>query len=188
MGVIRRARYRVWQFWRSFRPASFSPEHEEVVASILNAQEMILFQHQSLPDKSHCFRVMRLLEDSGQKDQDLLAAAILHDAGKTKTKMAWWDRPLVVLSEAFIPSLAEQWAKGSGKGWSRPFVIKARHAEWGAEEASAAGSSDLTVELIRRHHEASRSLEETHINQKVEPDNSDPERLLALLQWADGIN
>lgn len=189
MGVIRRARYRVWQFWRSFRPASFPPEHEEDVASILNAQEMDLFQRQSLADKNHCFRVMRIImEDSGQKDHNLLAAALLHDVGKTKTKMTWWDRPLVVLSEAFVPSLAAQWTRGTGNGWSRPFVAKARHAEWGAKEAAAAGSSDLTVELIRRHHEISSRPEETYLGQNDAPVNYDLVRLLALLQWADSIN
>ncbi len=155
---------------------------------MLNAQEMVLFQRQSLPTKHHCFRVMRELMESGQRDEDLLAAAILHDVGKSKSRMAWWDRPLVVFSEAFVPSLAEQWAMGAGNGWSRPFVVKARHAEWGAREASAAGSSGLTVELIRRHHETSRPLGNAYLHQTAEPENSDPERLLALLQWADGIN
>jgi putative nucleotidyltransferase with HDIG domain len=188
MAAIRRARYRIWQFWHAIRPVSFPPEHEAAVLSILNTQELILFQRQPLPYKNHCYRVMRILEDSGQKDRDLLAAALLHDIGKTKMKMAWWDRPLVVLTEAFVPSLAKQWARRTGRGWSRPFVIKARHAEWGAEEASASGSSELTVELIRYHHEISIHPEETSPDHKDAAPNNDPARMLALLQWADSIN
>jgi putative nucleotidyltransferase with HDIG domain len=155
---------------------------------MLNAQEMVLFQRQSLPTKHHCFRVLRELKESGQRDEDLLVAALLHDVGKSISRVAWWDRPLVVLSEAIAPSLVEQWATGTGKGWSRPFVVKASHAKWGAREASAAGSSNLTVELIRRHHETARHLGNEYLFQTAEPENPDPERLLTLLQWADGIN
>lgn len=188
MVVIRRAKYRIWQFWRSIWQAQLTVEDEEAISSVLNDRELVLFQRQTLQDKHHCLQVLRTLKKSGHKNEDLLVAALLHDVGKTRSKMTRWDRSLVVLSEGVAPSLAERWAQGSGSGWSRPYVIKAKHAEWGAEEAAAAGSSELTVELIRRHHENLRSMEKLIVDYSADLADSDPERLLALLQRADGIN
>ncbi len=188
MGVIGRARYRVWQFWRSIRKVPLRPEDQEEIAKILSLEEMNLFLRQSLTDKRHSLRVMRKLKESGHMDNDLLAAAVLHDVGKTNLRTAWWDRPVVVLAESIMPSNAERWANGTGDGWSRPFLIKAKHAEWGADAASAMGSAALTGELIRRHDESSCSHVERDPDSDGSPTQPESERLLALLQWADGIN
>ena len=151
MGVVQRAKYRLWQFWHTFRPSKLEPSEAEEIASILNTGEMDLFSRQDFAGRQHSFRVMRSIKDTENNSEDLLKAALLHDVGKTREMISWWDRPVVVLVEALIPSFAVRWSSGSGKGWSRPFVMKAKHAEWGADAASAAGSSTLTVELIRWH-------------------------------------
>ena len=188
MGVVKRAKYRLWQFWQNFRPSNLEPSEEEEIVSILDAEEMDLFSRQDLADKQHSFRVMRTIKETGNDSEDLLKAALLHDVGKTRVKIVWWDRPIVVLAEALIPSHAERWSNGSGKGWSRPFVMKAKHAEWGADAASAAGSSSLTVELIRWHQRTDRDNRPD--SPELGPDTSEREfeRILTLLQQTDEIN
>lgn len=188
MGVVGRVRYRTWQFWRSMRPAPLPSDHEEEVAAILNPNEMELFHRLPLADRHHCYRVMRTIKGTGHSENELLAAAILHDVGKTEAQTTWWDRPLVVLAEAIAPSAAEKWANGSGQGLSRPFKTKANHADWGANLALDAGSMALTVELIRRHHPDPASPIGTNQNDSVKSTEEEFEQMLALLRWADGIN
>ncbi|HET6443461.1 MAG TPA: HD domain-containing protein [candidate division Zixibacteria bacterium] len=170
------------------RPANLPSDHEEEVAAILNPNEMDLFQRMPPADKHHCYRVMRTIKGTGHSENELLAAAILHDVGKTEAQTTWWDRPLVVLAEVIAPAAAEKWANGSGQGLSRPFKTKAMHAEWGADLAVEAGSAALTVELIRRHHPAPASPIETNQNENDKSTDEELEQMLALLRRADGIN
>ncbi len=62
------------------------------------------------------------------------------------------------------------------KGWSRPFVVHARHPEAGSRWAQEAGCTPLTIALIRRHQDglSGRQTEE--------------DQLLAALQAADNLN
>ena len=80
--------------------------------------------------------------------------------------------------QSLLPSERVAWASGSPDGWRRPFVVQAKHADWGAEMAEAAMSSETTVILIRRHQD---------IPEKVAGIERE-DRLLRMLQWADGSN
>jgi hypothetical protein len=117
-----------------------------------------------------------MLRSAGHDDPDLLAAALLHDIGKTRYRMPIWVRSLLVLAEAFVPGRVARWGEGEAKGWRRPFVVRARHAEWGAEMAKAAGSRPLTVALIGRHDKG------------VGTAGGYEDELLGRLQWADDEN
>ncbi len=174
MGMADRARYRLWQFWQAVTSEPLPAVAREEMAQILNPAELALFERQGGAERQHSYLVMRSLKAAGHDNPDLLAAALLHDAGKTKVRSFWWDRPLVVLSQALLPRLARKWSRGDGMGWSRPFVVKERHPEWGAAAAEACGSSPLTVTLISRHQELPGA------------DDEGPEtEMLKLLQWAD---
>ncbi len=65
---------------------------------------------------------------------------------------------------------------GSVSWWARPFVVAVHHPEWGAEMVKAAGGSELTVELIRRHQE------------RKEREREKERELLLALQEADNSN
>jgi hypothetical protein len=56
-------------------------------------------------------------------------------------------------SRLFQQSMAG-WGPGDPLGWRRPFVVAARHPEWGAEMILQAGGSTSPVALVRRHQEA----------------------------------
>jgi hypothetical protein len=146
---------------------------------VLSAAEYDLFCHFFASDQQHSINVMRLLRDSGQTQPDLLKAALLHDIGKTRADLHVWDRSLVVLGNRFMPKRAEAWgALTTGdsaelNSWRKGFIVKVRHPAWGAKMAAAAGSSPLTVSLIRHHQDPV-----THIV-------TEEDHLLKLLQSAD---
>jgi putative nucleotidyltransferase with HDIG domain len=162
--------YRLGQFARLLRPAELSPEQEADVAQVLSAAEVALFQRLVASDRWHSYEVYRLLLDAGETDANLLAAALLHDIGKTRARPGILGRVAVVLAEKWLPRRAAAWSEGEPSGWRRPFVIRARHPEWGAALAQAAGSPPETVALIRQHQDANAKR---------------PDRLLERLQWAD---
>ena len=140
------------------------------------AQRELFYQFQE-NDQWHAYRVYSTLKETGQSQPDLLAAALLHDVGKTKVNLSVWDRILIVITEHFNPEKAKSWGQGNLQSWKRPFVVRLRHAHWGAEMAHSAGSSALTIDFIRHHQD---------------PLPQDPksieDEMLQLLQWADDLN
>jgi hypothetical protein len=169
--------YRLWQFWEIVRARPLAPEAQRELAAILSPPEMQLFQTLSLSDQQHSYRVAQTLRDAGHHHPDLLAAALLHDVGKSRVRLTLADRTLIVLAQAFWPQKTTTWGQGEARGWRRPFVVKVRHPEWSEWMAAQAGSRPLTLALIRRHQ------------QPLPPSGgSEEDELLRLLQWADDQN
>ena len=169
------ATYRVRQFAQA-ASAWARPEDEQLVRTYLPAAAVRLFAAMPRYDRQHALRVVRSLQQQGQTDPDLLAAALLHDVGKSQHpagSLRLGHRVAAVLLRALTPGLLERWGQEEGEGWRRLFYIQRHHAALGAALAQAAGCSSRTVDLIRRHEEPL-------------PPESDP--LLAALQAADGEN
>jgi hypothetical protein len=149
MGV----RYRLRQFWQAVTARRLPPSAWTEIITHLRPAEVELFRSLSRADQAHSFRVMKTLQEQGGADRELLAAALLHDVGKTKARLPLWLRPAIILGHALLPGRVNEWGQGEAAGWRLPFVIKARHPEWGAQMAEAAGSEPLTIALIRRHQD-----------------------------------
>lgn len=135
-----------------------------------------LFQAMPPYDRWHALAVLASLQQAGHSEPDLLAAALLHDAGKTvhpKGRLRLWHRVVSVLVRALRPALLGQLGQDRPGSWRRPFFVQAHHAELSAELAQQVGCSPRTVALIR-HHEAA-------------PGTSD-DPLLTALQAADSNN
>ena len=173
---LRTALYRVRQVVDAWL-ARVSSEELREADEMLPPGARELFRKMSVPDQRHSLNVMRTLRRAGHTEADLLAAALLHDVGKSAARIHSWHRAIIVLSKRFAPSLLAWLAHGEPRGWRRPFVIHRQHMEIGAQWAAQAGCSPLTVSLIRRHQEPLHRAP-----------SGEEERLLAALQRADGAN
>jgi hypothetical protein len=131
-------------------------------------------------DQRHSIQVCATLLQAGHDDPDLLAAALLHDVGKAEGPIWLWQRTLIVLLRRWSPKLLAWLARGGRQTavprWRRGFVINRVHPQLGARWATEAACSPTTVAIILRHQEAVETIE------------NDQDRLLAALQWADGVN
>lgn len=168
-----RAGYRSTQFVQALlaRPAT---EDARLAADHLPPALRPLYHGMGRAEQSHSLAVLRALLRQGQTDPDLLAAALLHDVGKTRAPLRLFDRVLVVLAKRLAPSAAQAWSNGALHGWRRAFVVAARHAEWGAEMLEQTGASPRLVGMVRQHH---ASLPEG---------GTEADRQLGALRAADG--
>lgn len=172
--------HRVWQFVQASVARPLTPAEKTEIASILAPAQQSLFGEMRVSDQRHALNVSRALIATGQTRQDLLAAALLHDVGKSRYRLRLSERAAVVVTRRCAPAAARSWGAGSNpaalphaavdsrpheqrlnphhppgggelRGWRRAFIIYEQHPEWGAEIAAAAGCSPLTVWLIRQH-------------------------------------
>jgi hypothetical protein len=147
-----RVNYRIRQF-REALNASPAPEELARARQALSPPLMELFLSLQAQEQAHSLKVFRLLRELDQLHPDLLAAALLHDVGKSRYRLHLWERVLIVLSNALFPHKVKSWGQSEPRGWRRPFVIAEQHPNWGSEMAIQAGASSLTASLIRRHQE-----------------------------------
>ncbi len=145
-----RATYRVRQVMWGLRPRVSEADREEV-ARWLSPAAQALWQRQSRRDQSHTLRVLRALQRWGFREPPLMAAALLHDVGKTEAALRLWHRVVWVLGKALSPRLAAWLARPHG--WRRPFWVLAEHPRLGARLAQAAGCDADTVWLIAHHQD-----------------------------------
>lgn len=107
-----------------------------------------LFAAMPVADRRHGLDVARRLLAAGHDDPDLLAAALLHDAGKGD-RLRLWHRVSGVLLEAFAPRTLARLASAEPDSWRHPFHLYLHHAGLSADVARAAGCSERTVAFIR---------------------------------------
>jgi putative nucleotidyltransferase with HDIG domain len=169
--------YRVRQFLRAVtawvRPAAVD---EDLLGQVLPVQAMGLFLGMPGYERKHAMAVFESLRAAGHDDPDLLAAALLHDVGKSGSGVARirvWHRVATVLLRAFWPGAVERIGQDRPGSWRRAFFVQQHHAALGAELARKACCAPATVELIRRHEDACPA------------DDND---LLVALQAADSLN
>lgn len=156
MSLFARLLYRA----RQFRLALFGPwpaVPNEALDPYLSPALIAIFRRMTPSEQAHSAAVLRRLQAAAHNDPDLLAAALLHDAGKSLSPLSVLDRVLIVLGKRLLPRLSRRWGEGEPRGLRRPFVVAARHADWGADLASAAGASPRTCDLIRRHQDFHRA-------------------------------
>lgn len=159
---LRAVYYRLQQVYQQlgFVP-SLTPADYEEVARWLPPTAMELFRTMSVADQQHSLRVCRGLQRHGCTEQDLLAAALLHDVGKAEGRVPFWTRPAIVIGKRCLPALLKRLAIYPARStahdmprWRRSLSYAWWHAEVGAELAAAAGLSERSVLYIRTHHQS----------------------------------
>jgi hypothetical protein len=139
--------HRVGQFVAHVR-ARVDPSEEAVVDRVLPARAARLFRSMPVADRRHALDVVARLLAAGQEDADLLAAALLHDAGKGH-RMRLWHRVAGVVLEAVAPWALRRLASPDSGSWRHPFHLYLHHDAISAELAVAAGCSPRAGGFIR---------------------------------------
>lgn len=141
------------RFVGSLRPGGPSAEDADWVAEQLLETELGLWRRMSGPDRRHSVAVARRVERSlgHEATRPVLAAALLHDVGKTVSGLRTYGRVVASLS-AMIGGheMADHWAKK--RGFTRRVGLYLQHDVIGAEQLELAGSDPLTVAWAREHH------------------------------------
>ncbi len=98
-----------------------------------------LFWAQAIPDQRHAYRVARRVAASRPGDEEAVAAALLHDVGKTRSCLGAIRRSIATVLEAV--------------GLTMPVSMRQyrEHGPIGAEELTAAGYDGLVVAFARFH-------------------------------------
>jgi hypothetical protein len=147
-----RLAYRLGQFRRHLGSRVAEAELREA-HRILTPAQMKLFLQMSAGEQAHSLAVLRRLEAQGEREPDLLSAALLHDVGKALRPLRLWERAWIVLVGRFLGKSTATGALENLPWWQKPLRVASQHPAWGAEMALAAGSSERAASLIRRHQE-----------------------------------
>jgi hypothetical protein len=147
--------YRVHQFIQAFFPQIDSAEIKWAI-DFLSPEAGSLFLKQSRSEQRHALDVAQcILENRPAVPyfdfQNLLAAALLHDCGKSIVSIRLWQRVFIVLMQK-MPQPLWSYLETRRTGFALPLKIAAKHAFWGECLARKAGLNPEICLLIREHH------------------------------------
>jgi hypothetical protein len=124
------------------------PGEESIVDRVLPPAGARLFRDMPVADRRHGLDVVSRLLAAGHDDPDMLAAALLHDAGKGH-RMRLWHRVAAVLLDAVAPSALRRLAAPDLASWRYPFHLYLHHDAISAQMAVAAGCTPRAAAFIR---------------------------------------
>jgi hypothetical protein len=143
----------VGRFFGSLRPGGPPSSDVAWVESTLSSTELDLWRSMNGPDRRHSVDVARRVQGSlgSEATPPVLAAALLHDVGKSVAGLRTYGRVIATLSGVFGGhEMAHHWA--SKRGFTRKVGLYLMHDELGADMLQIAGSDELTVAWARQHH------------------------------------
>ena len=117
--AVRTVWYRVVQFLRALT-ARVSEQEVESAVSVLTPAAQELFRRQAIQDQRHALDVYHTLRQKGHTNSHLLAAALLHDAGKATARLPAWQRAVIVLLDRFAPRLLNRLSQRQPQGRTLP--------------------------------------------------------------------
>ncbi len=141
------------RFFGSLWPIGPNEADTQWVRERLLPAEYELWASSSAADRRHSFGVATDVQEllGGEAPREVLAAALLHDIGKTVSGLGTYFRVAATLSAAVAGrETAELWVKGSGV--TRRIGLYLKHPDLGADLLEIAGSDPLTVSWAREHH------------------------------------
>jgi hypothetical protein len=143
--MISRLSYRARQFRRTLAPGITTNDLHEA-RSALGEDLYALFAAMQPADQRHCLDVYRRLRSEGEDDPDVLAAALIHDAGKggeSARRIRTWHRVAYVILDTLPPGALDRIARGDG-GLARLH----RHGEATIRLVRGAGASERITGLL----------------------------------------
>lgn len=132
------------------------PDDDLWAASRLTEREQVLFGRMRPADRAHSVAVARAVEERVRADgaapqRWVLAAALLHDVGKTVPDLGVYGRTVATLS-GWIggADMAEHWADTTG--FTRKVGLYMQYPRLGADLLEINGSDPRVVAWAREHH------------------------------------
>lgn len=153
------------RFLRSLWPGGPDPAEMEWAASWLSEREVAMMRRMSDNDRRHAVAVARgvdaalalpgapeLAEDESRA---VIAAALLHDVGKTVAGLGTYGRVVATLSGLVAGDYAEAWQQTSG--FTRKVGLYLRYTELGADLLEVNEAHPWVVAWSREHHHPEES-------------------------------
>lgn len=107
----------------------------------------MVFDAMPIHDQRHALDVVARLRAGDLTDGDLLAAALLHDAGKG-ARVRLWHRVVAVLVDAVSPNGMEALGSTDPTSWRYPFHVQRHHEALSAQVALEAGCGPRVATFI----------------------------------------
>jgi hypothetical protein len=120
--------------------------------------EQALWRTMSGADRRHAVGVGRRVERAlgVEATRPVLAAALLHDVGKTEARLGTYGRVIATLSAKVAGAeMATTWSRQ--RGFARRVGLYLQHDRLGGDLLELAGSHPLTVAWTREHHQRAES-------------------------------
>jgi hypothetical protein len=143
------------RFFGSLRPGGPSRIDTEWAESQLLDTEVPLWRAMSAPDRRHAADVARRVELAlgDEATRPVLAAALLHDVGKSESGLGTYGRVIATISGGVIrrdPDTIKAWTRT--RGFTRRVGLYLQHPKLGGDMLGMAGSDPLTEAWARQHH------------------------------------
>jgi len=143
-----RVLYRVRQFFLALRAAA-DPRDLEQARSVLTPEQMKLFAGMQSSEQAHAVNVYRQLVAQGETASDLMAAALLHDVGKSLSPLCLWERILIVLARAVFPAQSRRWGSLPTEGFKGGYPPSPGPFPLEGERGDERGNMPIPKEVIR---------------------------------------
>ena len=167
--------YRIRQFFGGVF-ARVSQEERREADAVLTPAARAWFHSLPRDLQWHGLQVMHDLQRAGVDRADVLAAALLHDAGKAESVNGPLVRAFIVLARRLLPgwyARQQQLDYRAARGLDRVVAVARQHPQIAAERAAQCGCDPVTIDLIRRHQDAPRGPDDALLQlfQRVDDQN-----------------
>ena len=154
--------YRARQFIGGLT-ARVSEADRRAADEVLPAMARAWFRSLPRDAQWHGLNVMRDLQRADYDQRELLAAALLHDAGKIEAANGPVVRAVMVLARKFAPDWLARRSRldwRTARGLDRVAAVAVQHPQIAAERAALCGCDPITIDLIRRHQDHAASQDD----------------------------
>lgn len=155
--VIHRCVHLVRRFLGALRPGGPDPADAAWAASRLLPGEAALFAEMPAHDRRHAIGVARRVDAAlGVAPPAVLAAALLHDAGKIHARLGPFGRAAATI---WIALRGRRRIAGASGAWARRCALYVAHPALGAAEIRSRGGREEAAAWAAVHHDESRWAE-----------------------------
>ena len=165
--------YRFRQFFGGLR-ARVSPADRLAADAVLPPKARAWFHSLPRDLQWHGLQVMRALQRAGINQSDVLAAALLHDAGKAVGPSGPLVRTFIVLAFQLAPDWSARRKNldyRRAQGIDRVVAIAWQHPQIAAAKAAECGCALVTIDLIQHHQDTARSADDALLRLFQQIDN-----------------